>query len=121
MHTIPVARKVFLSALVALALLAGALLIAVPKASADSSCVANMICIWDRVNYEGAKEYYACERLGTYSTPFGNPYRSAKNRCGSKYNILNTPWGGVCMGPGGDRPSPGYFASLTILDWGRTC
>jgi len=80
-----------------------------------------MICIWEKVNYEGAKDYYAYSSPGTYSTPYGNPYRSAKNRCGSKYNILNTPWGGVCMGPGGNRPSPGYFTSLTILDWGQTC
>ncbi len=121
MHIVPVARKIFLSALVALALFAGALFVAAPKASADSSCVANMVCIWDQINYGGAKEYYSCELIGTYGTPFGNPYRSAKNRCGSKYNVLNTPWGGVCMGPGGNRPSPGYFTSITFYNWGARC
>lgn len=86
-----------------------------------SSCVANFVCIWSQINYEGAIEYYECAKLGTYSTPFGNPYRSAKNRCGSKYNILNTAFGNVCMAPGGDRPSPGYFAAITLLNWGQTC
>jgi hypothetical protein len=90
-------------------------------AATTSSCVANFVCIWNQINYEGSIAYYECSTLGTYATPFGNPFRSAKNRCGSKYNILNTPWGGVCMAPGGDRPSPGYFASLTFLNWGQSC
>jgi hypothetical protein len=109
-------------ALVALAMFVSALFVATPKASAtDASCIANYICIWNQVNYNGAKYYYACNTVGVFSTPYGNPYRSAKNRCGSKYNVLNTPWGAVCMGPGGDRPSPGYFNSVTILNWGDRC
>jgi hypothetical protein len=92
-----------------------------PNTALAGSCVANFVCIWSQINYEGAIEYYECAKLGTYSTPFGNPYRSAKNRCGSKYIILNTAWGPVCMAPGGDRPSPGYFTSLTFLNWGDTC
>jgi Peptidase inhibitor family I36 len=119
-YAVPVVRRVFLGALVALALLTGALFAAAPKASAQS-CVANHVCIWDQINYNGAIHYYSCNNLGTYSTPFGNPYRSAKNRCGNKSNVLNTPWGGVCMNPGGDRPSPGYFASVTFYNWGQTC
>jgi hypothetical protein len=121
MHTVSVARKAFLSALVALALLAGALFVAAPQASADESCIANQICIWDQIEYRGSRFSYPCENVGNYSTPFGNQYRSAKNRCGSKYNVLNTPWGGVCMGPGGDRPSPGYFQSIAFLNWGQRC
>jgi hypothetical protein len=78
MHAVPVVRKAFLSALAALALLAGALFVAAPKASA-SSCVANYVCIWDQITYNGAIHYYACSSLGTFSTPFGNPYRSAKS------------------------------------------
>jgi hypothetical protein len=95
---------------------------ATANASAGGTCVANFVCIWSQINYEGSIEYYECSKLGTYSTPFGNPYRSAKNRCGSKYNYLNTAASGaVCMAPGGDRPSPGYFASITLLNWGQTC
>lgn len=120
MYAIPVLRKALVSALLALALLTGVLFVAAPKASAQS-CVANFVCIWDQVNYGGAIAYYECSKLGTYATPFGNPFRSAKNRCGSKYNVLNTPWGGVCMAPGGDRPSPGYFGSLTLYNWGQSC
>jgi hypothetical protein len=93
-----------------------------PTTALAGSCVANFVCIWNQINYEGSIEYYECSKLGTYSTPFGNPYRSAKNRCGSKYNFLNTAASGaVCMAPGGDRPSPGYFASVTLLNWGQAC
>jgi hypothetical protein len=52
MHTVPVARKVSLSALVALVLLAGALFVAVPKASANrSDCPSNYVCFWAGQTY----------------------------------------------------------------------
>lgn len=121
MHAVPISRKVSLSALVALTLLASALFVSAPRASADESCIANQVCIWDQINYGGSRFSYACENIGNYSTPFGNQYRSAKNRCGSRYNVLNTFAGAVCMGPGGDRPSPGYFQSIAFLNWGQRC
>ena len=54
MHAVPVVRKAFLSALVALAVLAGALLVTAPKASASiTQCSANTACAWSNEEFEG--------------------------------------------------------------------
>jgi hypothetical protein len=91
-----------------------------PNAALAGECVANYVCIWNQINYEGAIEYYPCSDLGSYGTPFGNPYRSAKNRCGNKAVATLGPYP-VCMEPGGNRPSPGYFAGLSFRNYNEHC
>jgi hypothetical protein len=44
-----------------------------PSTSIGSSCVANMVCIWDQINYDGAKDYYDCNLLGTYGGTVWEP------------------------------------------------
>ena len=85
-----------------------------------SDCVANFVCIWDQINYEGSIEYYECAKVGSYGTPGGNPYRSAKNRCGNKSVELLGPYP-ACMEAGGERPSPGYFTGLSFREYGVGC
>jgi Peptidase inhibitor family I36 len=122
MQGIRIGRTALLGALAAIALFAGVFLTAAaPRASADSNCFANSICIWTAINYGGDRQVYACANAGNSETPFGETYRSAKNRCGSVYNILYTSSGAVCMGPGGDRPSPGGFQVFAILNFGASC
>ena len=59
MHTVPVARKALLSALVALALLTGALLVVAPKASANiNQCSANTACVWSNEGWEGQFSWF---------------------------------------------------------------
>jgi hypothetical protein len=89
-----------------------------PAVTAD--CVANFVCIWDQVEFAGAIEYYECAKVGSYGTPFGNPYRSAKNRCGDKGVALQGPYPN-CMNPGENRPSPGYFIGLSFYVYGQHC
>lgn len=93
-----------------------------PEANAalTGECVANYVCIWNQINYEGAIEYYPCSNVGSYGTPLGNPYRSAKNRCGNKGVELLGPYP-ACMEPGGERPSPGYFIGLSFRGYGVHC
>jgi hypothetical protein len=67
MHTIPVARKAFLSALVALALLAGALFVATPKASAGlGQCPANAVCIWQNSDATGNFSWWPASNTGCH-------------------------------------------------------
>lgn len=91
-----------------------------PETALAGECVANFVCIWNQINYEGAVEYYECAKVGSYGTPGGNPYRSAKNRCGNKAVELLGPYP-TCMEPGGDRPSPGYFTGLSFRNYGVHC
>ena len=55
MHVVPVTRKALPSALVALALIVGALFIAAPQASASTSQCneANRVCVWALSGWEG--------------------------------------------------------------------
>jgi Peptidase inhibitor family I36 len=91
MHTVPVAQKVFLSALVALALLAGALFVAAPKASASKSqCSANTVCAWENSNFTGNFSQWAASDTGCHNHA-GNPkIRSGWNRTG-----VNVRFGGA--------------------------
>jgi hypothetical protein len=81
MHTIPVARKVSLSALVALALLAGALFVATPKASASrEQCTWGTVCAWSHLNFEGQFSWWWGSNTGCKAHE-GNPnLRSFWNR-----------------------------------------
>jgi hypothetical protein len=103
MHAVPVARKVSLGALCALALLAGALFVATPKASAGlEQCSANQVCVWENNNFTGNFSWWWRSDTGCHNHA-GNPnIRSAYNR--TDYLVR----------PGGhpDIIRPGYWWSL---------
>jgi hypothetical protein len=91
MHNVAVVRTVavrtvFLSALAALTLLAGALFVAAPKASASvSQCSGNKVCIWAGRNYEGKFDWWAASETGCHNHE-GNPeVRSIYNK--TAYNV----------------------------------
>lgn len=99
MHTVPVARRVPLSALVAFVLLAGALFIATPGASADpSQCSANTVCLWANSDYTGNFSFWAASDRGCHNHE-GNPnLRSVWNRTS---NTIEIPGRGFRIGPNG--------------------
>lgn len=79
MHTVPVERRIFLGALVALALLAGALFASTPKASAEKSqCSLHTICIWEGSNFTGVFHHFS-EEPGCYNKERW-PFKSGWNR-----------------------------------------
>jgi Peptidase inhibitor family I36 len=94
MHTIPVARKVALSALVAIALLAGAMFVATPKASAGlEQCSANTVCVWEGNDFDGNFSWWARSNTGCHNHE-GNPnIRSAWNR--TDYRVRLGGWGEI--------------------------
>ena len=97
MHTVPVARKVFLSALVALTLLVGALFIATPKASASlEQCANGYVCVWELSNFSGAFSAWPASSTGCHSHINNPNIRSAWNRTG--YYVRLGGWGTI--GPG---------------------
>jgi Peptidase inhibitor family I36 len=83
MHAVLASRKVFLSAFVALALLAFAMFVATPKASAEiSQCSGETwVCAWSGENYEPREGFsHWPANSGCYEHP-GNPrLRSVWNR-----------------------------------------
>src|SRR6478672_4597364 len=97
MHTVPVARKVFLSALVALALVAGALFAATPKASASmGQCSANTVCAWSNEGWEGQFSWWALNSGCHFHE--GNPrLRSIYNRTS---RIIEVPGRSLFIVPG---------------------
>jgi hypothetical protein len=69
MHTVLTARKALL-ALAALVLLAGALFIAAPKASADQTdCPTNHVCFWSGETFGGARVAYSGGESGWHPLP----------------------------------------------------
>ena len=81
MHNALTARKISLSALAALALLAGALFVAAPKASAGAGqCSPTTMCVWQDIAFTGNFSWrYAEDRV--CHDHLGNPeIRSAWNR-----------------------------------------
>jgi Peptidase inhibitor family I36 len=83
MRTATVTRKVSVSALVALALLAGALLIATPKASASmSECPSGAVCIWKNSNFTGPLSIWAASETGCHTHEANPEIRSGYNRSG---------------------------------------
>jgi len=111
MHTVPVARKVSLGALVALAMLVGALFIATPQASAErSQCSENTACVWERSGYEGRFSFWG-PNTGCHNHE-GNPsLRSVWNRTGRTIEIP----GRFNIGPGGSISLGGSENSITGL------
>jgi len=88
MHAVPVARKALLSALVALALIAGALLMAAPKASASSSQCneAGRVCVWALANYEGNFSWWGAG-TGCHNHAENSNLRTVWNRTSHSINI----------------------------------
>lgn len=97
MHAVSVARKTSLSALLALVVLAGALFLVVPKASAErSQCSGNTVCAWSRSGYEGQFSWWA-PNTGCHSHE-GNPaIRSIWNNTNKTIEIPAR----FAIGPGG--------------------
>ena len=109
MHTVTVARKGVLSALVLSAVLAIIIAFAAlpTGAAAEQGCIANKVCGYTSPNFEGTRYAFDCAFNGAQGGAFMS---SARNRCGSRSNTLQS--GGsiiACMNPGGDRPNPGWF------------
>jgi hypothetical protein len=78
------ARKIFLSALLALVVLASALLVIAPKASANKEdCPAGKVCLWAGPTFGGERAFFNGEELGCHSLASINP-RSAWNHTGNK-------------------------------------
>lgn len=106
MHTLPVARKMILSALVALALLAGALFVAAPKASASlSQCPYNSMCIWSNPAYEGQFSWWPASDTGCHDHANNPTIRSAFNRMNT-YTARIGGWGNLAPLTGAFYPEP---------------
>lgn len=81
MHTVPVARKASVTALVALLLLVGALLISAPKASAGlGQCPQNAVCAWETPDYGGNFSWWPASSTGCHNHANNPHIRSAWNR-----------------------------------------
>jgi len=100
MHTVLVARKALVGALVALAVLAGALFIAASKASASrSQCSENTVCVWEQPNYEGRFSWWPEENWGCHTHVTNTPIRSTWNRTfwGVRYGGFGVFGGGSAI------------------------
>jgi hypothetical protein len=98
MHANPVARKLFLSALAALALLAGALFVATPTASANlGQCSENTVCLWANEDYTGNFSFWAASDRGCHNHE-GNP--SLKSVWNRTSNTIEIPGRGFRIAPG---------------------
>ena len=83
MHTAPIEQKrnVFLGALVALALLAGALFASTPMASAKKSqCSLHTVCIWSGSNFTGTFSQWPESETGCHNHIFNPTFKSGWNR-----------------------------------------
>jgi Peptidase inhibitor family I36 len=88
MHTVPVTRKVFLSALVALALFVGAMFVATPRASASQSqCSRGTVCVWSGSNFDGNFSWWPAGSTGCHSHANNPNLRSGWNRTGYRVRI----------------------------------
>jgi Peptidase inhibitor family I36 len=104
MHVAAV-RTVFVSALAALTLLACALFVAAPKASASiSECPENSVCVWAARNYEGQFSYWAASEKGCHNHANNKEIRSIANWTGHKVEVVGRfilePDIGVSLNPG---------------------
>jgi Peptidase inhibitor family I36 len=98
MYTVPVSRKVLLSALAALTLLAAVLLAGAPKASASlDQCSDGTVCVWSQTNFGGDFSYWASSDTGCKDHA-GIDVRAVWNRTGYTVTI---PGRGVSIPSGG--------------------
>ena len=88
MHSPMVARKVSLSALIALALLAGALFAFTPKAHASAAQCneAGRVCVWSLSGAEGTFSWWGAG-TGCHEHSFNPVLRSVYNRTSHAINI----------------------------------
>lgn len=83
MHAAFVARRARLSALVALAVLAGTLFVAAPKASAAlADCPANAVCAWEGRNFNGQVSWWPDWDWGCHNHIWNPEIRSWANNTG---------------------------------------
>lgn len=108
MHAVPVARRALLGALVALALIVGALFIAAPKASASSAqCnTTGRVCVWALANYEGNFSWWGAG-TGCHNHAENANLRTVWNRTSHSINIPERGWvaPNSAMILGGGEPS----------------
>lgn len=88
MHAVPVPRKAMLSTLVALALIAGALLVAAPKALASTGQCneAGRVCVWALSGWEGNFSWWGAG-TGCHNHAENSNLRSVWNRTSHSINI----------------------------------
>lgn len=94
MHNVAVVRTItvrtiLLSALAALTLLAGALFVAAPKASASlKQCSEGTVCVWAGRNFEGKFDWWPASSTGCHNHE-GNPeVRSIADWTGYKVEVV---------------------------------
>lgn len=92
-------RNVFLSGLIALALLASAALTLAPQASADKSdCPSQKICLWSGQTYGGQQSFWNAWETGCHGLENIDPtsaYNNTNNRSATFSGLLGSP-----LGPG---------------------
>lgn len=83
MSHVSVARRTFLSALLAATLFAGLLFAFAPKASADlSQCPNNAVCAWSGTNYTGSFTWWPAANTGCHNHSGIPTLQSFWNRTG---------------------------------------
>jgi hypothetical protein len=96
MRGVLAAPRAFLAAVAVLALLASALFIAAPTASASlSQCPENSVCVWQTKNFEGKFSHWSGSETGCKAHLDNPEIRSGWNRTG-----FNVRFGGkFTLGP----------------------
>jgi hypothetical protein len=103
-----------LTAVLLIAVAAVVLLLSTQGSTAKAeTCVGGSFCAWTGTFYSGEERNMSCS--GGTGTTF--ELRSAQNHCGVNVTIgwwdgVNTNWK-ACMAPGGLRPEPGRFNTIT--------
>jgi hypothetical protein len=90
-------------------------------AAADASC-GGLVCVWFQPNFSEVENFGQCS-TGIQQVPGS----SAINGCGNRpvwllTGTAQTGWHQlVCMNPGGERPNPGSFNGIEVLNAGERC
>jgi hypothetical protein len=109
-------RNVFLSALVALVVLAGALLVLAPTASANrSDCPLNTVCLWEGPTFGGDRAFFSENDEGCKPLNNIDP-KSGYNRADSAIVSLSGGLFYSVLWPGDDfeNLSDGYDGQICI-------
>lgn len=118
-------------ALVVPAILGLVLVLSLGSASAKESepvatplaepCAEFFICVYHQPEYVEINSVNPTCASGP--TTITGSFRSAKNRCGNKSDLLKLNGTLVaCMNPGGNRPNPGLFNELFVYgEYGAKC
>ncbi len=105
-------RNLFLSALVVIIMLASALALAAPKASAvTNDCPAGKICLWAGQTFGGQQSFWNASETGCHALASIDP-QSVRNNTGSGYATF-PGWGMVAPGVELQRGNP-YTGELCI-------